>query len=212
MLNDFSQMDIVIIRQQLHRLTDDEIADLIEQPVEEVTIKINEITGGGTIRLSKSQSLQKKAVDQRKKKTAKDLKKQNDELEKKQQKKASSGYNQSAILKKPEEQKYSTKVVNYSEKRLVRIDAKTSIYVNAGEDIIEAIGKYYAMVDRIKKAGAEDKEVKPKVKKIKCARCQKEKHSDEFYTNKSKNTGKQARCIECMSMVNRIKNYEKNGI
>ncbi len=119
MLNLF---DNTIIRQQLHRHTNEELANIIGKPIELIIDAINLFTKNGSIRLSKSQKINLK------KKKSKDK-----------------------IIKpiaatfpiKRVEKVFKTKQVDYSNKILVRIDAKTCIYIDKGADIEAEKKKYF---------------------------------------------------------------------
>lgn len=140
MENNFSSIELVIIRQQLHKLTDEAIAEMLNKPLEQVKMVINKITNGGKIKLSKSQSIEKVKIEKNKKA----LRKKN---------KRSVEVIRTAALSKRKEPLYETKPVNYAEMKTVRIDCKTVIYIKPGEDPASAKRKY---LDRIEKSKKEE--------------------------------------------------------
>lgn len=147
-----SFMDQQIIRQQLHKLKAEAIAGLIEQPLEAVTAAIAALACSGYLlpkvpKLKKLGRPKKEEVDIIKKasKEAKALAVQN-EINRKMAIKAAikaAKYvgSHNGYIKK-ETAKYKTKEVDLSNKISVRINAKTVIFVNPGDDI-EKIKKMY---------------------------------------------------------------------
>lgn len=130
---DFDYIEIQMMQTMLASKPVEYIADIIEKPVHLVREKINELTGGGTIR---------KCFDQMQKKKA--LKKKTDQLNKKTfkeqdriAKKKASGAIVSELMKKREERnkpKYKTRSVDYSQMISVRVDHKTVIMIRPGQD------------------------------------------------------------------------------
>ncbi len=207
----FSLFEVTIIRQNLVRKTDADIADLLQRPIELVSAKIDELTGGGAIRQSKSQAQEQKAAEKNskaaEKKQAIRLKQLNGELATRQYKKKNEPV---FIQKKKEEKVFATKSTDYSQKRLIRVDSKTFIYVSVDEDTEEAIARHKAIMERAKKV-AEEKESGPRIKKKStkvCIRCCQRKELDDFPKNKKSEDGKDEMCDKCHDMVKRIREHE----
>lgn len=149
MVSEFNDIERVLISQNLVRLTDDQIAELINKPVDAVTQYINTITGGGTIKVSKSQKKQlriKKKVQRVKKDPAKQhLAKVNKELAKKVTRITATSIEQdlrAARKIREARQSFKTKEVDYSQMISVRINSKTSILIKPDQDPEEARKNY----------------------------------------------------------------------
>lgn len=202
-----SSFNMVIIRQQLHRLPDDAIADLTGLPVDIVHNKIDEITGGGSVRKSKSQTIEaklvikqalaeQKAIQKVKKITAKKLKELNNDIADRQYKKAV----KPVRLPKVVEPKYATLQVNYSEKLLVRIDKQTCIYINAGDDVETAKAAYHKRIHDAKASEETEKPDPAKPKTKICERCSKRWRIEQFSKKGTADV-----CNTCKDMLKRIK-------
>lgn len=168
-MNSLTTFDKSFIQLQLSKLADEDIADMLDKPVEVIREAINEITGGGIIK----KSFQQKRSDQlesliakrkskvvRKQKTVKQkdaaavkksqtitirqeekrLKKLNDDR-RKEQERLGKLYKLSRPYKQAEKV-FASVNEDLSKKIAVKIDHKTTIYVKPGSDI-EKIKKMY---------------------------------------------------------------------
>jgi len=138
-----SFIDICIIQQQLTKLTAEAIAALILKPVNVVADKITELTATKQYGISVAQKLQNKEAKKLAKKPGeKSLKAKNKELEK--QAMATAKFQAKAPPRfKRIEPGFATRQLDLSQKISVRLNAKTTIFVNPGADI-EKIKKLYA--------------------------------------------------------------------
>lgn len=141
-------MDLTVMRRELHRLTDAQIAELIGHPIEEVKLKIDFITGGGQIRKSKSQQL---LLSEIKKHAGKEKKQRQVKLliiNKKQKEKKTIAWREDAVEKQNriERSKMKTRIIDYSKLIAVRVDNKTIIYADPGIDINKVKADYLQKV------------------------------------------------------------------
>lgn len=155
MVSEFNDIERVLISQNLVRLTNEQIAELIDKPVDAVALYINTITGGGTIKVSRSQKKQirvKKKIEKIKNSPAKQrLAKVNKEQEKKVTRITANYIEQNlraARKVREERQSFKTRVVDYSQMQSVKINSKTTIYIKLDQDPEEARNNY---LNRIKK-------------------------------------------------------------
>jgi hypothetical protein len=142
---DFSPLEIRMLMSMVHKKPDDEIAFVLDRPVEEIAAKVLDLTGGlnkavvkikapKTARLPKVK--QQRAPRKRKKKELTEGERLR--LLARQQRK------ETAVRRKAnEEPKFQTKKVDYSQLTAIRIDAKTIVYAKPGEDPEEVRKKYF---------------------------------------------------------------------
>lgn len=149
MVNEFNDIERVLISQNLVRLTDEQIADIIGKPVDAVRQYINNITGGGTIRISKSQKKQKREkinVPKVKNSPAKKhLVKVNKELAERQTRISPTQIREKLKADRKmqlEKETFKTQQVDYTKMISVRIDHRTTIYIKPGQDPEEARKRY----------------------------------------------------------------------
>lgn len=128
MEHEFTQFQMVLIHQNFKKLTDEEIATIINIPIHLVHEKINHITNGGTIQKSKTQKLLQKQKVKSKQETKKIITHQRVQM--------------SERRKQMEAPKFKTPQIDYSKMISVRIDHKTTIYIKPGQNPEEEKIKY----------------------------------------------------------------------
>lgn len=152
MENSFSQFEMVLIQQQLISCTDEEIALMIDRPVELVRNKINQLTGGGTIKKSYSQRIQEKQKAAEQKKVKKQRVVKLKKVQKKQEKPVTvwREIEQRKLERKKqlEAQTLPTRHIDHESLISVRIDNKTTIYIKPGEDAALAKEKFLLRVQQ----------------------------------------------------------------
>lgn len=149
MQNDFSPFDVQLISGLLSSHPDDYIAMVVDKPLHLVREKINEITGGGTLRekfyhkKEKRQSTvrEKKVVKERKTRIVKENSKQ---LERalQNQRRVAADIESKARRAKRNEPKFETRKVDHTTMIPVRINAKTYIYIRPGDDLQKAKDRF----------------------------------------------------------------------
>jgi hypothetical protein len=151
MENNLTDFDITFIRLQLSKLSDYDIAAMIDKPEELVHEKIEQLTGGGTVKLSYSQRLSQNRKLNEKARAAKNI----TAIQKKQEKpvKILPQRDQQRFdrKKKEEEQRIPTREIDYTLKILIRIDARTQIYVDPSADIEKIKAEYLGRKNKIAK-------------------------------------------------------------
>lgn len=164
-VNDFTLLEMRIIQSLITKKLFSEIADVIEQPVEKVAEYVNSYVTGKNI------VIHQQAVDNAiKEKAQKSLKKISDASRKNdldKHKKRSRRTQEQAMInsrKKRNEPVFATKVTDYSQKRLIRINAKTCVYVDPDIDVAEFKRDYLERMNQKKIIGEKNY---TKVKKFK---------------------------------------------
>lgn len=187
MNNHFTSLEIQLIRSSLSTKTDDEIAELLEKPVEEVINKINEITGNGAhernIRILEVRAILKKQQEEknnlRLKKEADRLKRQQAARERHSMKKdreekefskrttfeAQMSEHHRRRATREASQTYKTREVDWSIMKSVRVSRNTLVVVPKEMTEEEAIEQYYKNRDASKRSLFE-KDLHQKMKPI----------------------------------------------
>ena len=159
MTNPFSTLEIQLIRSSLSTKSDDEIAELLERPVEEIIEMINELTSGGAAERSNTVIEEKQKREQEKlanKKKAgrpvNDRKSVEAEYEKKISKKTNTIEFKQAQRRKELEareinRKFKTKQVDYSLMKSVRVNRTTHVWVPKEMPEKEAIKQYQKNIE-----------------------------------------------------------------
>lgn len=124
-LEALNKTEMLIISVQLSRCRDEEIAYMLNRPLWLIKAAIEDILKSTPGRVSKSSVVKKlKDTGDRKK-----IQKRVAEIAKQRA---------AAQTRKKVEPVIQSRQVDYSQKILIRIDAKTSIYINAGDDPVAA--------------------------------------------------------------------------
>lgn len=134
--NEFTLTEIRLIQSLLTKQSDEDIAELLDRPVEAVSEKIRElctITGKKSFAVATKERQHKKVINKRKDKANLEMQK-SAELQVKIKKREKQVV-QRRQPPKPEPTKLATKHVDYSKLISVRINSKTIIYAKPGEDI-----------------------------------------------------------------------------
>jgi len=177
MTNQFSSLEIQLIRSSLASRTDDEIAQLLEKPVEDVVAKINEITGGGAAERNNRilyvkailQNQQQQKIEERKRKEAGRLKRQKASQERASIKKQRQNREQAQRdtiefqmhqhhkkrRERESRQTYQTKEVDWTKMKSVRVSRSTLVLVPKEMTEEEAIEQYYKNREASKRSGFE---------------------------------------------------------
>ncbi len=166
MANDFSYIELVGVRKFMRKMPYEEIADILSLEVAEVAAYAEAISAKEGI-VTFQQNLDAKAKRKKEKlvpaagkrvgeksaavkknqgrppRAPKDKGKPAKKAKPLKELPPAVVFRQNAIIKKPVENAYQTKQVDYSKKVSVRIDSKTTIYINQGEDPTDAIHKYF---------------------------------------------------------------------
>jgi len=136
MENEFSLLELRLIQSMLTKKSDEEIAEIIGRPVAEVSSYTTLFVRGKEI-ITRQQVIdanKKKKKEKFEKKEAARKQKEWDEhtdiILKRQKVKSAR-----AKIKKNDEPSFATRSTNYATKTLVRIDRKTSVYVDSGTDV-----------------------------------------------------------------------------
>ena len=150
MAHEFSFLEKQLISGLLKRSTDEEIAEQLEIPVDDIIAHINQVTEGGAAQrqaaiVAKRAAAEEAAV----KKVRKQLEgRQREEKAKERQAKRNKQAKVEHIRKREVDtresrRRYPNRDLKLNEKISVRIDHKTVVFVSPGADI-EAIKKLYA--------------------------------------------------------------------
>lgn len=144
----FSSLEIQLIKSSLDTRTNEELAELLDRPLQEIIDKINEITGGSAEERSRDVDIYKaelsKIVIQKGRRNI-DLAKKDREERRRREKREIANKNESmrvASLKRQDRQRYETREVDLSALHGIRIDSKTYVFVKPGTDE-EKIKKQY---------------------------------------------------------------------
>lgn len=148
MANNFSLFEVLMIKDLISNKSDNDIADMLNRPVHEVTGKIHELTGGANPYHEKQ--LQKKKEQERRAEVVR-LKKDRQQAKKDWESKkrtstsiiAQQNAERQRARRKREEPKFATKQIDLSQLIAVRIDHKTTIFIKPGEDPFQAKIKYF---------------------------------------------------------------------
>lgn len=159
MTNEFSTLEIQLIRSSLATKSDDEIAEVLERHVDDVREKINELTDGGADQRSKfiaefkvQQKQEKLASKKKAGRPVNDRKVIEEDYDKKISKKASTIEFKQAQRRKELEareinRKYKTKQVDYSTMKSVRVNRNTHVWVPKEMPESEAIKQYQKNIE-----------------------------------------------------------------
>lgn len=160
MTNEFSTLEIQLIRSSLATKSDDEIAEVLERHVDDVREKINELTGGGADQRSKFiaefkvQQEQEKLANKKKKtgRPVNDRKVIEAAYEKKISKKTGTIEFKQAQRRKEVEamavnRKFKTRHVDYSTMKSVRVNRNTHVWVPKEMPESEAIKQYQKNIE-----------------------------------------------------------------
>lgn len=139
-----SDFDTRFIQMQLSKLSDFDIAAMIDKPEELVHEKIEELTGAGTVKLSYSQRLLEKRKLKEKTAAAKNLITIQNKQEQPVKIRYDSKVNATERKNREERQRLPTRIVDRSQLILVRIDSKTQLEVMPGTDIEKFKQQYLA--------------------------------------------------------------------
>jgi hypothetical protein len=157
-MDEFTPLEIQLIKCSLTVRTDEEIAELLERPVQDIRKLINDLTGMAGQRQQEIQErrlvqLQAKSVKrniQRKKAEEhidnQEKKEKIKPPEQTEQKQRNSEHR--AQLKKQDSamsRKYSTRQIDYTKLRSLRIDDRTTVFLEPGDDPEEVRKKYLAI-------------------------------------------------------------------
>lgn len=154
MANEFSTLEIQLIRSSFTTKSDEDIAELLERSVEEITEKINELTSGGAADRSRAVAMEKIKMEEerlatKKKKVspAQERKAVEAAYEKKETKKNNSiGFQQAQRRKVVEgmasNRKYATREIDYSKMKSVRVNRSTHVWVPKEMPDDEAVQKF----------------------------------------------------------------------
>ena len=110
--------------------------------------------------------------------------------------------------RKLEESKLLTKVVDYSQKHMVKIDSKTWIVVDKGSNEKAAIEKFNENNPKyLEKEGdnKKSKEIKTKL----CPRCDAEKEIKHFYKDTRSKDGRNRICTDCVYELDELRKRKK---
>lgn len=166
----FTPLETRLLRQLMTSKPDEEIALVLDRPVEEVRTQIRELTGG--ISPYNQRQVDKEAVRQNRKAraaTACRLQQVNEELTRQQERRLSRQRDQEAAQKRKqrEQPQYETRAVDLSQLREVRIDAKTCIYIRPGQDPVAEKKNYLARLQGSRSTAKAREVVQKEVKKFK---------------------------------------------
>lgn len=160
MASEFTSFEIRLLTSMVSKYSDEDIAGMLEKPVQDVTAKIQELTGGAnpykekaTIAVMEKLNRlprEKKKTGPKKlpKKTGpkKSAKRQQEEEAKRRRietrKLAAQRVAERQAVKRQKEVLFKTKTVDYSQLQTVRIDHRTVIYARPGEDPETARKRY----------------------------------------------------------------------
>jgi hypothetical protein len=152
----FSSLELQLIRSSLATRTDEEIAEILERPVEEIRSVINDMTGEAGQRqeeILKQKEAEKQAAAIKRKMRRKKAEDHSEKLEtrekkekreKKEQKRKNDEHR--AQLKKQESamtRMYRTREIDLSKMKAIKIDSRTTVFVEPGDDIEKVKTKYH---------------------------------------------------------------------
>lgn len=104
---------------------------------------------------------------------------------------------------------YQTKQVDYTQKRMVKVDSKTWIYVDPGQDQKKAVEK--VLTDYKKSLSKNEELLTPKEVKLKtCRRCKKDKPLKEFKHSSANTARRSGVCDSCLEEIEEIAKRQKN--
>jgi len=159
MTNPFSSLEIQLIRASLANKSDEEIAELLERPVEEIVEKINELTSGGAAdRSNEVANLKLKQEEEKlqKKKRPATVKIERKVIEQQYENKAkkktrSIEFENNQRRKQVEamsvNRRFKTRTIDYSNMKSVRVNRSTFVWVDKNVPDKEAIKKYNDNLD-----------------------------------------------------------------
>jgi len=160
MMEPLSPLEISLVRSSLGTRTDDELAELLERPVVEVTAYMDQLTGIGAderlsvitaARLKKEQEAKKKKFPIKSKPlTDKDIKAEKKRRERVQR----MNVEEARVLERTRRegrQRLATKVVDYSKMKSVKVNRNTFVFVPLHVKDKDAIDLFYANADRYRK-------------------------------------------------------------
>lgn len=153
----FSTLDIQLIRSSLATKTNEQIAEILEAPLEDVIKKIGELYPGGVSERQVAVKAKQADIERKRMQKERDLiekrrrKRLREEEKIRTEKAKKDRFSRDSLAEKRRKELalrndrkvYATRNQNLDKKISVRIDAKTHIFVDPGADI-EKIKKFYA--------------------------------------------------------------------
>jgi hypothetical protein len=153
--DEFTALDLHLISACLTGSTDEEIAAILQKPLHLVVAKINEITGMAeqrqadlkSHRLAVLQAESIKRNNRRKQVEVDEGRREMDEKRVKREKQEQAAINrdhaaQLGRQKRLEVRRYKTREIDYSQLRSLRIDSKTTVFLEPGDDEYEVRERY----------------------------------------------------------------------
>lgn len=214
----FSDDELSIIENMMLFKPHKVIADMLEKPVDDIGKLVESLCASRE--LESYQSRLKKRVAITKKTRVKKPAQQEDiilriKAKGREQEKQKGMLLESQRLKRKEmlnAPKFKTPDVDYSKKHTVRIDSKTFIYINPGEDEEQAKKNFLKIYSRSFKKDEEHIVEKEVITKI-CIRCKKDKPVKEFNKENRERNGRNKICNACREeleeLARRQKKYNK---
>jgi hypothetical protein len=162
MQNSFSLFETQLVKSLLSKVPDEDIASMLDRPVQEVTEAINLMTGGVRPDVTKPA----KAVARKTRQPV---------IPKVKKKKRKEPVVFSRVLVQDntashinrEKRHFKTKAVDYAKMQTVRIDPKTFVYAKADEDPAEVKRKYFENLNARKNISPSQRNSSVEVKKFK---------------------------------------------
>lgn len=153
----FSSLDIQLIRSSLATKTNEQIADILEAPLDVVIKKISELYPGSAaerqvaVKAKQADIERKKIIKEKELAEKKRRKRLREEERIRTEKEKKDRFSRDSLAEKrrrelatrSDRRVYATRNQNLDKKISVRIDAKTHLFVDPGADI-EKIKKFYA--------------------------------------------------------------------
>jgi hypothetical protein len=180
MANNFSSIEVRLIRSLISCRSDEDIAMILEKPVQDVAAKIHELTGGVgpyQAKLNKKKNKvekkkrehKKEVVVRQQKRSEGKAKKEFESNKSKEIRKLIARQNAERQARNRERDKplFKMNKVDYTKLIAVRIDYKTVIYAKPGEDIAEVKKRYNDRLNEAKAKVAPKEKAYKEVKKFK---------------------------------------------
>lgn len=152
---DFSALDLQFISASLSSRTDEEIAEILDKPVELIRAKINDMTGMAGQRqqeMVEKKRLQEAAMSVKRRSKEKQAEERQQKLEKKEKREktnkrehAQRNREHRAQLDRQQSRmtrRYATRQIDFSSLRSLRIDNKTTVFLEPGDDPEKVKEKY----------------------------------------------------------------------
>jgi hypothetical protein len=214
MLESFSDTELSIIGNMMTSKSNKTIADLLERPITEIAAVINELkTRDGLSSYQDridAKAAERKATAVKKpklrvqrvvtKQNKKEVEKQKKLLEKQKARQERLNMDEKSRVQREKARgpKFNMRKVDYSQKKTLRIDSKTFIYINPGEDEEAARANFMKTYKKSFNPDEVLKEVKTRV----CRRCKDDLPINKFSQSQTASTARRSGiCDDCKAAV-----------